>query len=92
VWAGCLADWERQAGGLQTCPEFCNFGATPAQPGIGMENRPIKIFNDPVHGFIEVPKGLLVELIDHPWVQRLRRIRQMGLASLVYASAVHSRF
>jgi HD superfamily phosphohydrolase len=51
-----------------------------------------KIFNDPVHGFIEVPRGLLLDLIDHPWVQRLRRIRQLGLASLVYPGATHSRF
>jgi HD superfamily phosphohydrolase len=52
----------------------------------------LKIFNDPVHGLIEVPVGLVLELIDHPWVQRLRRIRQVALSNLVYAGAQHSRF
>ncbi|MCS7073131.1 MAG: HD domain-containing protein, partial [Bacteroidia bacterium] len=52
----------------------------------------IKIFNDPVHGFIEVPKGILTDLIDHPIFQRLRYIRQLALSSLVYPGAVHTRF
>lgn len=51
-----------------------------------------KWFNDPVHGFIEVPEGLLLELIDHPYVQRLARIRQMGMATVVYPGAIHTRF
>ena len=51
-----------------------------------------KIFNDPVHGFITLPKGIIMRLVDHPYVQRLRRIRQMGLAFLVFPSAEHSRF
>lgn len=51
-----------------------------------------KIFNDPVHGFITVPKGLILKLIDHPYVQRLRRIRQLGLGYLVFPAAEHSRF
>lgn len=51
-----------------------------------------KLFNDPVHGFITVPKGILLKLIEHPWVQRLRRIRQLGLGNLVYPAAEHSRF
>jgi HD superfamily phosphohydrolase len=51
-----------------------------------------KLFNDPVHGFIHIPKGILVDLIDHPYVQRLRRIRQLGLGYLVYPTAEHSRF
>lgn len=51
-----------------------------------------KIFNDPVHGFITVPKGIILNLIDHPYVQRLRRIRQMGLGNLVFPAAEHSRF
>jgi len=51
-----------------------------------------KIFNDPVHGFITVPKGIVLQLIDHPYVQRLRRIRQMGLGYLVFPSGEHSRF
>jgi len=53
---------------------------------------PIKIFNDPVHGFIEVPKGILLDLINHPYVQRLRRIKQLALSSYVYPGAEHTRF
>lgn len=53
---------------------------------------PKKIFNDPVHGFIEVPKGILLELIDSEIFQRLRRIRQLALTSLIYPGAIHSRF
>ncbi len=51
-----------------------------------------KIFNDPVYGFVSVPEGLLLELIDHPYFQRLRRIRQVGLAHYVYPGALHTRF
>lgn len=51
-----------------------------------------KIINDPVHGFIEVPKGILLDLIDTDAFQRLRRIKQLALSSLVYPGAVHSRF
>lgn len=51
-----------------------------------------KIFNDPIHGFVTVPKGTILNLIDHPFVQRLRRIRQLGLGYLVFPAAEHSRF
>ncbi len=51
-----------------------------------------KIINDPVHGFIGVSSGLLFDLISHPFFQRLRRIRQLGLTHLVYPGATHSRF
>ena len=51
-----------------------------------------KIFNDPIHGFITVPKGVVLDLIDHPYIQRLRRIKQMGLGYLVFPAAEHSRF
>jgi uncharacterized protein len=51
-----------------------------------------KIFTDPIHGFISVPKGLILKLVDHPYVQRLRRIRQLGLAYLVFPGGEHSRF
>ncbi len=56
-----------------------------------MNNRK-KIFNDPVYGFVSVPKGILLDLIDHPYFQRLRRIRQLGLSSYVYPGALHTRF
>lgn len=51
-----------------------------------------KIFNDPVYGFVSVPYGLLLNIIDHPYFQRLRRIRQLGLAPYVYPGALHTRF
>lgn len=56
-----------------------------------MTNRK-KIFNDPVYGFVSVPHGILLDLIDHPYFQRLRRIRQLGLSSYVYPGALHTRF
>jgi HD superfamily phosphohydrolase len=48
--------------------------------------------NDPVHGFIHVQSPLIFQLIRHPFVQRLRRIRQLGLSELVYPGATHTRF
>ena len=50
------------------------------------------LFNDPVHGFVQVPKGLVLGLVESPEVQRLRRIRQLGLGFLVFPGAVHTRF
>ena len=51
-----------------------------------------KIINDPVFGFINIPKGLLYDLVRHPLLQRLTRIRQLGLSSVVYPGAQHTRF
>ena len=51
-----------------------------------------KIINDPVHGFIILPTPFIFDLLEHPYVQRLRRIKQLGLTSLVYPGATHSRF
>jgi len=51
-----------------------------------------KIFNDPVHGFIAIPNELTFDVIEHPFFQRLRRIRQLGLTPLVYPGALHTRF
>ena len=51
-----------------------------------------KIINDPVFGFIKIPKGLLYNLVCHPVMQRLTRIRQLGLSSVVYPGAQHTRF
>ncbi|ELY2016876.1 HD domain-containing protein, partial [Flavobacterium psychrophilum] len=52
----------------------------------------LKIFNDPIYGFITIPNPLIYDLIQHPYFQRLRRISQMGLSSLVYPGANHTRF
>lgn len=51
-----------------------------------------KIINDPVHGFITIPDDLIYDLIQHPYFQRLRRIKQLGLSHLVYPGANHTRF
>lgn len=51
-----------------------------------------KIINDPVHGFISVPGGLIYNLVEHPFFQRLRYIKQLGLTEFVYPGATHSRF
>lgn len=51
-----------------------------------------RLFSDPVHGFISVPKGLLLSLVETPEVQRLRRIRQLGMGFLAFPGAVHTRF
>ncbi len=51
-----------------------------------------KIYNDPVYGFVALTSRNLFELVEHPWFQRLRRIQQLGLGSLVYPGAIHTRF
>ena len=51
-----------------------------------------KIINDPVFGFIHIPKGLLYDIVCHPVMQRLTRIKQLGLAAAVYPGAQHTRF
>ena len=51
-----------------------------------------KIINDPVFGFIKIPRGLLYDIVQHPLFQRLNRINQLGLASVVYPGARHTRF
>jgi len=52
----------------------------------------LKIFNDPIYGFITIPNTLIYDLIQHPYFQRLRRISQMGMSYLVYPGAHHTRF
>ncbi|HRP90168.1 MAG TPA: HD domain-containing protein [Edaphocola sp.] len=51
-----------------------------------------KIINDPVYGFVQFTEQELMKIINHPLFQRLRRIKQMGMAQLVYPGAVHTRF
>lgn len=51
-----------------------------------------KIINDPIFGFIKIPRGVLLDIVEHPLMQRLSRIKQLGLTSMVYPSAQHTRF
>ena len=51
-----------------------------------------QIINDPVFGFIKLKRGLLYDIVQHPLFQRLTRINQLGLASVVYPGARHTRF
>ena len=51
-----------------------------------------KIINDPVHGFITIPNEFIFDIIEHPYFQRLRYIKQLGLTYMVYPGAIHSRF
>lgn len=55
-------------------------------------NNKIKIVNDPVYGFVSIPSTFIFDLIEHPYLQRLRRIGQLGMSSFVYPGATHSRF
>jgi HD superfamily phosphohydrolase len=52
----------------------------------------LKILNDPIYGFIQIPNSLIFDIIEHPYFQRLRRISQMGFSNLVYPGANHTRF
>lgn len=55
-------------------------------------NTKLPVVNDAIYGFISIPSPFIFELIDHPFFQRLRRIKQLGLTDLVYPGAKHSRF
>ena len=59
---------------------------------IFLKVKEAKIINDPVFGFIRIPSGLLYGIVEHPLFQRLNRINQLGLASVVYPGARHTRF
>ena len=56
-----------------------------------MSNGNRKLLNDPVYGFVTYPYDILYQLLDHPYVQRLRRIKQLGMTHYVYPGAVHTR-
>jgi len=51
-----------------------------------------KIINDPIYGFVTLPGDIISDLINHPYFQRLRRIKQLGMTNLVYPGALHTRF
>lgn len=55
-------------------------------------NNKKKIINDPVYGFISIPDDFIFDLIEHPYFQRLRRIKQLGMSHMVYPGALHTRF
>jgi HD superfamily phosphohydrolase len=57
-----------------------------------MQQNRKKVINDPVWGFINIPTDFIYEIIQHPYFQRLRRIRQLGLTDFVYPGALHTRF
>ena len=62
------------------------------QPNPNTINNKKKIFNDPVYGFISIPQEIIFDVIEHPYFQRLIRIKQLGLTHLVYPGALHTRF
>lgn len=55
-------------------------------------NNKKKIINDPVYGFISIPQEIIFDVIEHPYFQRLRRIKQLGMTHFVYPGALHTRF
>lgn len=56
------------------------------------QRKKSKILNDPIYGFVTMPGELVSELVNHPYFQRLRRIKQLGMTNLVYPGALHTRF
>ena len=75
--------------------DLCAYGRVRALITILNKNcmaNKLKIINDPVFGFLSVPNELIYDVLQHPYVQRLNRIRQLGLSYLVYPGAMHSRF
>ena len=65
--------------------------AAAAPPCTTMEKKQ-KILNDPVYGFISIPYGIVFDLVEHPYFQRLRNIKQVSLTHYVYPGALHTRF
>lgn len=59
---------------------------------MSQRNNKSKILNDPIYGFVQLPGELISDLINHPYFQRLRRIKQLGMTNLVYPGALHTRF
>jgi hypothetical protein len=72
------------------CGFFCTFAVKITIFTTNVKEA--KIINDPVFGFIKIPRGLLYGIVEHPLFQRLNRINQLGLASVVYPGARHTRF
>lgn len=70
---------------------YANFYVTLRSKIVFMPNKR-KIINDPVFGFLDISSDLIYDILQHPYVQRLNRIRQLGLSYFVYPGAMHSRF
>ena len=70
---------------------YANFYVTLRSKIVIMPNKR-KIINDPVFGFLDISSDLIYDILQHPYVQRLNRIRQLGLSYFVYPGAMHSRF
>jgi len=57
-----------------------------------LKSNKLKILNDPIYGFTNIPNSLIFDIIEHPYFQRLRRVSQMGFSNMVYPGANHTRF
>jgi HD superfamily phosphohydrolase len=68
-----------------------HFKVIQLRPNFNRNNKK-KLVNDPVYGFISIPDEFIFDLIEHPYMQRLRRIMQLGLSHMVYPGALHTRF
>jgi HD superfamily phosphohydrolase len=68
-----------------------HFKVIQLRPNFNRNNKK-KLINDPVYGFISIPDEFIFDLIEHPYMQRLRRIMQLGLSHMVYPGALHTRF
>ena len=85
----------RRCGRTDIWTECSTLNANPSTSNsyrLVSSDQRFKLFSDPVHGFISVPKNVIMDLIQTPEVQRLRRIRQLGVGHLVFPGAEHSRF
>ncbi len=60
--------------------------------GLNFIKLKLNQYNDPIYGFITIPTPFIAKLVNHPYVQRLRRIKQMGLSFMVFPSTEHTRF
>lgn len=72
--------------------EFIYKKVNPYSPLLLLKLSKIKIFNDPVYGFLSIPQDISFRIVEHPYFQRLRRIKQLGLTDMVYPGALHTRF
>ena len=68
------------------------YNTVAADNAFGYAGKKSKIINDPIYGFVTLPADIISDLINHPYFQRLRRIKQLGMTNLVYPGALHTRF